>query len=50
MNARITQISQKGFKLWYHYSDKPGIHYDSPLMTPAQVLALSPPPMLVMYQ
>jgi hypothetical protein len=49
-NAGITQIPTKGFKLWYYYSDKPGIHYDDPLMTPAEVLGLSPQPKLIIYQ
>ncbi len=50
INSAITQIPLKGFKLWYHYSDKPGIHYDDPLMSPGAVLALSPAPFLVIYQ
>jgi len=50
LNASITQIPLKGFKLWYHYSDKPGIHFDDPLMKPDAVLSLSPPPFLVIYQ
>ncbi len=50
LNAKITQIPLKGFKLWYYYSDKPGIHFDNPLMTPKEVLALSPAPVLVIYQ
>ncbi len=49
-NAGITQIPTKGFKLWYYYSDKPGIHYDDPLMKPAEVLGLSPQPKLIIYQ
>lgn len=49
-NATITQIPTKAFKLWYYYSDKPGIHYDSPLMTPAEVAALSPQPKIIIYQ
>jgi len=49
-NATITQIPTKGFKLWYFYSDKPGIHYDNPLMTPAEVAALVPRPRIIMYQ
>ncbi|HSV55565.1 MAG TPA: hypothetical protein VLH39_00465, partial [Magnetospirillaceae bacterium] len=50
LNSRISQIPLKGFKLWYFYSDKPGIHFDDPLMTPDQVLALDPQPMLIIYQ
>ncbi|HAE23171.1 MAG TPA: hypothetical protein DCG47_12750 [Spirochaetaceae bacterium] len=49
-NATITQIPIKGFKLWYYYSDKPGIHYDSPLMVPQEVLALNPRPRIIIYQ
>lgn len=49
-NAEITNIPYKGFKLWYHYSDDPGVHYDDPLMTPEQVLNLEPQPGLVIYQ
>ncbi len=49
-NAKITNIPNKGFKLWYYYSDKKGIHYDKPLMSPAQVLKLNPQPGLVIYQ
>lgn len=49
-NAKITNIPNKGFKLWYYYSDKKGIHYDKPLMSPAQVLGLNPQPGLVIYQ
>lgn len=50
LNSAITQVPLKGFKLWYHYSDKPGIHFDDPLMTPDDVLSLSPAPLLVIYQ
>jgi hypothetical protein len=49
-NATLTQLPSKGFKLWYYYSDKPGIHYDNPLMTPAEVLALDPLPRMIIYQ
>lgn len=49
-NASITQIPTKAFKLWYYYSDKPGIHYDNPLMTPAEVAALKPRPRIIIYQ
>jgi hypothetical protein len=49
-NATLTTLPSKGFKLWYYYSDKPGIHYDNPLMTPTEVLALDPLPRMIIYQ
>ncbi|MFP4698513.1 MAG: SH3 domain-containing protein [Eubacteriales bacterium] len=49
-NAKTTNIPYKGFKLWYYYSDNSGVHYDSPLMTPEQVLDLNPQPGLIIYQ
>jgi len=52
-HERVTEASPipyKGFKLWYHYSDDPGVHYDNPLMTPEEVLNLDPEPGLVIYQ
>ncbi len=49
-NSSITQIPIKGFKLWYYYSDKPGIHYDHPLMIPQEVIALIPKPRMIIYQ
>ena len=52
-HERVTEASPipyKGFKLWYHYSDDPGVHYDNPLMTPEEVLNLDPEPNLVIYQ
>ena len=55
-SARITgmpwllNIPYKGFKLWYYYSSKHGVHYDRPLMTPSQVLSLNPEPGLIIYQ
>lgn len=48
--AEATNIPYKGFKLWYYYSDQPGVHYDDPLMTPEEVLELDPQPGLVIYQ
>jgi hypothetical protein len=48
-NARATNMPWKGFKLFYNF----GIHgagYDSPLLTPVEVCALSPHPVLVIYQ
>lgn len=49
-NSKATNIPYKGFKLWYFYSDKPGVHFDDPLMTPKQVLDLDPKPGLIIYQ
>ncbi|MDQ2085563.1 SH3 domain-containing protein [Herbivorax sp. ANBcel31] len=49
-NSKVTNIPYKGFKLWYFYSDKPGVHFDDPLMTPEQVLELDPKPGLIIYQ
>ena len=49
-NATITQIPTKAFKLWYFYSDRPGIHFDHPLMTPEEVVNLNPRPRVIMYQ
>lgn len=49
-NAHAVNIPYKGFKLWYYYSNKHGVHYDRPLMTPRQVLNLDPEPGLIIYQ
>ena len=49
-NATISQIPTKAFKLWYFYSDRPGVHFDNPLMTPQEVVNLSPQPRIIMYQ
>ena len=49
-NAKAINIPYKGFKLWYFYSNSPGVHYDNPLMTPEQVLNLDPKPGLIIYQ
>ena len=49
-NAKAINIPYKGFKLWYFYSSKPGVHFDDPLMTPEQVLDLNPKPGLIIYQ
>ena len=49
-NALASNIPYKGFKLWYFYSSKHGVHYDRPLMTPSQVLRLTPEPGLIIYQ
>ena len=52
-HEKVTEASEvpyKGFKLWYHFSDQPGVHYDNPLMTPEEVLDLDPQPGLIIYQ
>ena len=49
-NAMAENIPYKGFKLWYYYSSRSGVHYDRPLMTPMQVLRLTPEPGLIIYQ
>lgn len=52
-HEKVTEASgvpYKGFKLWYHFSDQPGVHYDNPLMTPEEVLDLDPQPGLIIYQ
>jgi hypothetical protein len=49
-NSAAVNIPYKGFKLWYYYSSKQGVHYDRPLMTPEEVLALNPQPGLIIYQ
>ncbi len=48
-NAAKTNLPLKGYKLFYE-SGYPGAGFDKPLMSPAQVMALSPAPALVMYQ
>jgi hypothetical protein len=47
--AAASNISNKGFKLFYDF-EIPGAGIDSPLMSPEEVLALSPRPYLIMYQ
>lgn len=49
-NALTVNIPDKGFKLWFFYTNKKGVHYDNPLMTPAEVLALRPEPGIIIYQ
>lgn len=49
-NAKAVNIPYKGFKLWYFYSNSPGVHFDNPLMTPERVLNLNPKPGLIIYQ
>ena len=48
-NARATNMPDKGFKLFYNFGT-PGAGYDRPLLTPAEVMALTPRPVVVMYQ
>ncbi len=48
-NARATNMPDKGFKLFYNFGI-PGAGYDNPLLTPADVMALTPNPILIMYQ
>ncbi|HPS59551.1 MAG TPA: hypothetical protein PK514_15730 [Spirochaetota bacterium] len=49
-NALTVNIPDKGFKLWFFYTTKKGVHYDKPLMTPEEVLALRPEPGIIIYQ
>jgi len=49
-NTLTGNIPQKGFKLWYFYSSKKGVHFDNPLMKPEEVLALRPEPGIIIYQ
>ncbi|MCL2601839.1 MAG: hypothetical protein FWD91_03395 [Treponema sp.] len=46
--ARFVNMPVKGFKLWYDF----GIsgHTDKPMLTPKEVMDLSPRPYLIMYQ
>ncbi|HOX48651.1 MAG TPA: hypothetical protein PLG14_05635 [Spirochaetales bacterium] len=48
-NAKAPNMPIKGFKLFFK-SGVPGAGYDDPLLTPPEVLALDPMPMLIMYQ
>ena len=48
-NAQAVNIPVKGFKLFYNF-DIPGAGYDSPLLSPKEVLSLNPRPYIVMYQ
>ncbi len=49
-NSKVKNIPYKGFKLWLFYSHRKGVHYDKPLMSPGEVLALNPQPGLIIYQ
>jgi hypothetical protein len=46
----IQHIQYPGIKLYYYYPILTPNFYDDPVMTPQQVLALNPPPLLIMYQ
>jgi hypothetical protein len=48
-NSRATNMPLKSFKLFYDLKI-PGAGVDRPLMTPKQVYALEPRPLLIMYQ
>ena len=48
-NAEASNIPVKGFKLFYNFGI-PGAGYDSPLLTPKEVYALTPRPYIIMYQ
>jgi hypothetical protein len=48
-NAQAANIPVKGFKLFYN-SGIPGAGFDSPLLSPKEVYALTPRPYIIMYQ
>ena len=48
-NARAANMPVKGFKLFYNFGI-PGAGYDSPLLSPKDVMELNPRPYIVMYQ
>lgn len=48
-NGIARNIPIKGFKLFFQ-SGTPGAGFDEPLLTPAEVMALKPRPMFVLYQ
>lgn len=48
-NAKYANLPLKGFKLFFE-SKVAGASWDKPLMTPEEVLALEPRPVLIMYQ
>mgnify|MGYP006910590190 CR=1 FL=1 len=50
-HTQATNLPHKGFKLWYYPGiQRPGLHYDYPLMSHQAVVALQPSPVLIMYQ
>ncbi|MCX7024204.1 MAG: hypothetical protein NT080_06230 [Spirochaetes bacterium] len=48
-NARAGNLPVKGFKLFFR-ARTPHAGWDDPLLTPPEVLALEPEPLLIMYQ
>jgi hypothetical protein len=48
-NAEAINMPVKGFKLFYNLGI-PGAGYDSPLLSPKEVYALTPRPYVIMYQ
>lgn len=48
-NARAENMPLKGFKLFYNF-EIPGAGFDRPIMTPSEVYALNPRPVVIMYQ
>ena len=48
-NAQAVNMPIKGFKLFYDFGI-PGAGYDSPLLSPKEVLELNPRPYIVLYQ
>ena len=49
LNALASNMPLKGFKLFFK-TKVPGAGYDDPLLTPPEVLALTPRPVLIIYQ
>lgn len=49
LNATASNMPLKGFKLFFR-TTVPGAGFDDPLLTPPEVLALSPRPALIIYQ
>lgn len=49
LNALAGNMPLKGFKLFFK-TTVPGAGYDNPLLTPPEVLALTPRPVLIIYQ
>jgi hypothetical protein len=48
-NAQATNMSIKGFKLFYNFNI-PGAGYDNPLLSPQDVYNLNPRPSVIIYQ
>jgi hypothetical protein len=49
LNAQAANMPLKGFKLFFR-TTVPGAGYDEPLLTPPEVLSLTPRPALIIYQ